>query len=112
MACDVIEPTEIDVSGYDFLIFGTPVWAWKPTPAINAAVNALNGCENKKAVIFTTCCNQPGEALSILKKSLEARNVRVMGEFSLNSNDTKNPDAGGELLRQIIQIDPFRDPNV
>ena len=32
-ACDPIEPAEIDVSGYDLLIIGTPVWVSKPAPA-------------------------------------------------------------------------------
>jgi len=107
-ACDEIEPAAIDVSGYDFLIIGTPVWAWKPTPAINAAVRALVGCEGRMAVIFTTCSNQPGEALSILSKALADRGVRVVAEISLDAEDTKNPDAGGELLRQIIGADPLR----
>jgi DNA-binding transcriptional ArsR family regulator/flavodoxin len=108
MECDPIEPAAIDVSGYDFLIIGTPVWAWKPSPAINGAVRALKGCEGKMAVIFTTCSTQPGEALPILSKALADRGVRVMAEISLNSEDTKNPDAGGELLRQIIGSDPLR----
>ncbi|PKG31995.1 metalloregulator ArsR/SmtB family transcription factor [Methanoregula sp.] len=107
-ACDPIEPGEIDVSDYDLLIIGTPVWAWKPSPAINAAVKALRGCEGKMAVIFSTCNNQPGEALHILRRSLEARCVTVMAEISLNQEDTKNPDAGGELLRQIITANPLR----
>jgi DNA-binding transcriptional ArsR family regulator len=106
--CDPIEPDEIDVSAYDFLILGTPVWAWKPAPAINAAVKGLRGCEGKMAVIFTTCSNQPGEALPILSKALADRGVRVMAEISLNADDTKNPNAGGELLRQIIGTDPLR----
>jgi DNA-binding transcriptional ArsR family regulator len=108
MACDPIDPEEIDVSGYDFLIIGTPVWAWKPSPAINAAVRALKGCEGKMAVIFTTCSNQPGEALPILSRALAGRGVRVMAEISLDAGDTKNPNAGGELLRQIIGADPLR----
>jgi DNA-binding transcriptional ArsR family regulator len=107
-ACDPIEPEVIDVSGYDFLIIGTPVWAWKPSPAINAAVRALKGCEGKMAVIFTTCSNQPGEALPVLSKALSDRGVRVMAEISLDAKDTKNPDAGGELLRQILGSDPLR----
>ena len=107
-ACDPIEPEVIDVSGYDFLIIGTPVWAWKPSPAINAAVRALKGCEGKMAVIFTTCSNQPGEALPILSKALSDRGVRVMAEISLDAKDTKNPDAGGDLLRQILGSDPLR----
>lgn len=108
LACDPIDPEEIDVSAYDFLIIGTPVWAWKPAPAINAAIRALRGCEGKMAVIFTTCSNQPGEALPILSKALADRGIRVMAEISLNSEDTKNPDAGGKLLRQIIGADPLR----
>lgn len=107
-ACDPIEPGEIDVSGYDLLIIGTPVWAWKPSPAINAAVRALRGCEGKMAVVFSTCISQPGEALPVLSRALEDRGVRVMAAISLDASDTPNPDAGGELLRQIIAADPFR----
>jgi hypothetical protein len=60
------------------------------------------------AVIFTTCSNQPGEALPLLSKALADRGVKVMAEISLDAKDTKNPDAGGELLRQIIAADPLR----
>ena len=60
------------------------------------------------AVIFTTCSNHPGEALPLLSKALADRGVRVMAEISLNEKDTRNPDAGGELLRQIIAADPLK----
>lgn len=108
-AADPIEPGSIDVSGYDLLIIGTPVWAWHPAPAMNAAVQALSGCEGKMAVIFTTCSTHPGEALPILSRALEARGVKVMASISLDQDDTKNPDAGGELLRRIIAANPLRD---
>jgi len=107
-ACDPIEPGTIDVSGYDLLIIGTPVWTGKPTPAINAAVKALTGCEGKMAVVFITYLNCPGDALEVLSKALAGRGVRVMAEISLDEKDTKNPDAGGELLRQIIGAEPIR----
>ena len=60
------------------------------------------------AVVFTTCLNQPGEALPVLSRALAGRGVRVMAEISMNEKDTRNPDAGGELLRQIIAADPLR----
>ncbi|OPY38213.1 MAG: DNA-binding transcriptional repressor ArsR [Methanoregula sp. PtaU1.Bin051] len=107
-ACDAIEPEEIDVSGYDLLIIGTPVWAWRPAPAINAAVKAMRGCEGKTAVIFVTCCNQPGEALPVLSKALSDRGVSVAAAISLCAEDTKKSDAGGELLRRIIAADPLK----
>jgi len=108
-ALDPIVPEEIDVSQYDLLIIGTPVWAWKPAPAMNAAVRALRGCEGTMAVIFTTCIHHPGEALPLLGRALEERGVTVMAEISLDQEDTKNPDAGGELLRQIIAANPVRE---
>ncbi len=62
--CDPIDPDAIDVSNYDLIVLGTPVWMYKPTPAVNAAVAALQGCEGKKAVIFATCGGKPGQTIS------------------------------------------------
>jgi hypothetical protein len=45
---DPIEPETIDVSVSDLVVIGTPVWAFKATPAINAAIAALKGCDGKK----------------------------------------------------------------
>jgi DNA-binding transcriptional ArsR family regulator len=104
--CDAIVPDEIDVSQYDLLIIGTPVWAWKPAPAINAAVRALRGCEGKMAVIFVTCHDQPGEALPILNRTLTERGVEVMAEISFTKEDTKNPTVGNELLSHIASALP------
>jgi hypothetical protein len=71
-------------------------------------VKALSGCEGKPAVVFVTCCNEPGEALPLLNNALSSRGVRVMAEIALNAEDIKNPDTGGELLRRIIRTDPIR----
>jgi hypothetical protein len=60
-------------------------------------------------VIFTTCCNQSGEALPILKEALTSKGAIVVSEISLTSEDTKNPDTGGEILRRIIEAQPFGD---
>jgi len=105
-ASDAIVPDEIDVSQYDLLIIGTPVWAWKPAPAINAAVRALKGCEGKMAVVFVTCHEHPGEALPILNKALAERGIEVMAEICLTQEDTKNPSVGNELLGRIAAAFP------
>lgn len=72
-----IDPAVIDVSIYDGIVVGSPVWAWHPTPAINAAIAALRGCEGKKGVVFATCGGTPGDTLLMMKGGLEARGVRV-----------------------------------
>jgi multimeric flavodoxin WrbA len=45
---DPIEPETIDVAADDVIVIGTPVWAGRATPAINAAVAALDGCRGKR----------------------------------------------------------------
>ena len=79
--CDPIEPETIDVSASDLIVIGTPVWAFKATPAINAAIAALKGCEGKKAVIFATCGGTAKDTLPSMKKALELKGVTVLGEY-------------------------------
>jgi flavodoxin len=88
--CDPIEPSVIDVSACDLIVIGTPVWAGRSTPAINAAVAALHGCEGKNAIIFATCGGKERDTLPFLKKALEARGVTVAGEFVFDKNGVKD----------------------
>ena len=89
---DPIEPKTIDVAADDLIVIGTPVWAGRATPAINAAVAALVGCKGKKAVIFATCGGKERETLPVLKKALEERGVTVAGEFVFDKAGVKDPE--------------------
>ncbi len=84
---DPIDPETIDVSASDLLVIGTPVWAFKATPAVNAAIAALKGCEGKKALIFATCGGSAKETLPILAKALAAKQVTVAGQFVLSKKE-------------------------
>jgi flavodoxin len=99
--CDPIEPAIIDVSSDDLIVIGTPVWAGRATPAINAAVAALVGCGGKSAVIFATCGGKERETLPILKKALEAKGVTVSGEFVFDKNGVKDPDRINVMISTI-----------
>jgi flavorubredoxin len=76
-----IEPPMIDVSAFDLVVVGSPVWAWKPTPAANAAIAALTGCEGKKGIVFITSGGGPRDALEVMKKALARRGLKVVGAF-------------------------------
>ena len=82
-----IEPSEIDVSAYDLVVVGSPVWAWKPTPAANAAIAALTGCEGKKGMVLVTSGGTPGDTIAILKHALEARKMQVEGAFHFTDHE-------------------------
>jgi flavodoxin len=98
---DPIEPAAIDVASDDLIVIGTPVWAGRATPAINAAVAALAGCTGKKAVIFATCGGKERETLPLLKKALEAKGVTVSGEFVFDKTGVKDPARINAMIAAI-----------
>ena len=98
---DQIEPETIDVSASDLIVVGTPVWAFKATPAINAAISALKGCDGKKSVIFATCGSSAKDTLSILKKALEAKGVNVAGQFVFTRKEIADDQKIGILIESV-----------
>jgi flavodoxin len=98
---DVVEPASIDVSPYDLIVIGTPVWAWRPTPVINGAVQALSGSQGKKAVVFATCGTAPGDTLQQLRGALTAKGVRVSGEFAFSTKDLQDPRTVEALVAHV-----------
>jgi flavorubredoxin len=99
-----IEPAVIDVSGYDAVVVGTPVWAGNPTPAVNAAVAALVGIEGKAAVVFCTSGGAPGKTLETMKAMLADRGADVRGEISLTTRDVEKPGGVGPLVDLVRSL--------
>jgi flavodoxin len=96
-----IEPASIDVSEYDLVIFGSPVWAFKPTPAIHAAIDGLKGCMGKPAVAFSTHGGRPGQADETFKKWIEARGMVSVAVTNINQNDIENVKTNKELIALV-----------
>jgi flavodoxin len=101
---DAVIPETIDVSTSDLVVIGTPVWAFKATPVTNAAIAALKGCEGKKAVIFATCGSSAKDTLLILKKALEAKGVKVQGQFVLTRQGTQDAMQVDELISRVKEL--------
>jgi len=95
---DAIEQKKIDISGYDLVLLGTPVWAGKPTPAFNAALSALKEYEGKKAIIIVTCKSQPGQTAGIVRNRVEMMGMKVIGVFVFTAADLKD----GKKLNELI----------
>jgi len=98
---DAVEPAAIDVSAYDRIVIGTPVWAGRPTPVINGAMAALQGAEGKSAVLFATCGARPGETFPALRTALTAHGVVVIGEFSFARKELGDAARLGALVDAV-----------
>ena len=95
--CDPVDPDPIDVSGFDLVVIGTPVWAFRATPVVNGAVAALTGCSGKKAVIFATCGGKDGETLPQLKKALGDKGLTVTGMMTFTKDNVADGAKRAEL---------------
>ncbi len=97
----VIEPASIDISGFDLVVFGSPVWAFKPTPVIHAAIDGLKGCMGKPAVAFSTHGGRPGKTDEIFKKWIEERGMVPVAISNIHQNDRENQKKTKELVALV-----------
>jgi flavodoxin len=75
-----IAPTKLAPTDYDLIVIGTPIWAWKPTPAIRTYI-AKNNLSGKKVALFLTMDSDSKQAVEKTKALLP--NTVLVGELSL-----------------------------
>jgi flavodoxin len=96
-----IEPSSTDVSEYDLVVFGSPVWAFKPTPAIHAVIDSLEGCLGKPAVAFSTHGYRPGQTDKMFKKWIQARGMIPVAVTNIHQNAIENEKEIKELIALV-----------
>ncbi len=81
-----IAPIETDLSAYDLIIFGSPVWAREMVPAMRSYLEKANGLSGKKAMIFVTYGSGLGKeyCLDSLERALKEKGVSSISRFSLS----------------------------
>ena len=97
----VIEPASVDISGFDLVVFGSPVWVFKPTPVIYAAIDGLKGCMGKPAFAFSTHGGRPGKTDEIFKKWIEKRGMVPVAITYIHQNDRENQKKTKELVALV-----------
>lgn len=69
-----IKNTTTDLSQYDRLIFGSPLWAGNPAPYIKSFIAVATGLEGKTCNFYLTCAGdperQPG-GFDVLRENLQ-----------------------------------------
>jgi len=49
-----IQEVNFDLSKYDLICFGTPVWAFGPAPTLNTYLDKCSGVSGKNIILFST----------------------------------------------------------
>lgn len=85
-----IEQGKWDFSEFDFILVGSPVWAFSPTPQVNTFLDRCSGLEGKKGAVFVTYKSGTGKnrALRIMKRGLLRKGMEEIYSFSISDKTT------------------------
>ena len=80
-----IQDVNFDVSSYDLVCFGTPVWAFAPAPAMNTYLDKCFGLQGKEVILFTTYGSGTGNerCLNYMQEILNKKGAREFSRFSI-----------------------------
>ena len=100
-----ISPIEANLSPYDLIIFGTPVWAREAPPAMRSYLEGVTGLFRKKAIIFVTYGSGLGKehCLDSLERTLKEKDVSVIKRFSLSQFKVNDRQMIGGLIKEAIE---------
>jgi flavodoxin len=80
-----INPINVDLKQYERIFIGSPVWASRPTPAVNSFIYT-NNFEGKSIIpFFTMGGNNSNKALESIKPKIEKNQGRVIGSFAIKT---------------------------
>lgn len=71
-----LQPIDINFDNYDFIVFGTPVWAGTFAPAFNTFFEKYPSIKGKNIALF--CCHGGGGAsktFKVFKENLEGNTI-------------------------------------
>jgi len=106
---DLAQPVP-DVSGYDLVFLGFPVWADMPASPVNSILGGLKAPGGRRFALFATCGLSEGHkaALSIVTSRLvEMGHEVVAGRGFLRGFLRKQPlpataEAAGEFIAEVL----------
>ncbi|MFH2069504.1 MAG: flavodoxin [Candidatus Omnitrophota bacterium] len=86
-----------DISGYDTLFLGSPVWAFNVAPAIRGFLETVP-LSGKNVFIFATHGGGPGKAMKEFADAVESRDGKVIGVCDLT---------GKSVLKDFPNLKPL-----
>ncbi|MFH1957684.1 MAG: flavodoxin family protein [bacterium] len=80
-----IDGTDLDLTRFDKVYFGSPVWAGSPAPALNTFLQVCTGLEGKEVSIFVTYGSGLGKerALKIMQNLIRKKGAKVIQNLSV-----------------------------
>lgn len=81
---ELVKPV-LDLSGFDLILLGTPVWGFCPSPILLSYLRQLKMVRGKPFAIFSTCTVLPGTTVKRISNILATKNARVLDSINVKS---------------------------
>ncbi|MEW6170522.1 MAG: flavodoxin [Candidatus Omnitrophota bacterium] len=96
----LIKETNFDLANYDLICISTPIWAFKPAPAVNTFLDKCFNLENKKIILFSTYGSGTGntKCLNYMEDLLKKKGAKEFARFSVQQFKVKDIDFIRDLL--------------
>ena len=81
-----INPVDVDLEQHERIFIGSPIWASRPTPAVNSFIYQTN-FEGRDIIPFFTMGGDDSEnALANMTAKIERSQGKVVGSFAITSD--------------------------
>jgi flavodoxin len=93
-----------DASLYDILLIGSPVWAFAPTPAMNAYLDGLSGLNGKRVIVLLTSGSGLGvkHCFKHIRSVLENKGAARIDEINIPDRKQSDREFISSSLERIL----------
>ncbi|MFU8796846.1 MAG: flavodoxin family protein [Dehalococcoidia bacterium] len=99
-----IKPITVDIDQYDRVFVGSPVWASRPTPAINSFIYGTN-LEGRTVIPFVTLGGESSRApLANMTAKIQKRGGTVPGSFAVTTNQVSDKEIATRVRDAVSRL--------
>ena len=98
-----IKPFKTDLSAYDRIFVGNPVWFSMPPPAFNAFVDQVSFTGKQVVVFVTFGGNGQDQALKAMTEKVVAKGGKVVSSFSVKTGKATDDDIAAKTKEAAKQ---------
>lgn len=98
-----LEPLNFDLSQYDLICLGTPVWAFGPAPAMNAFLDKCTGLAGKRLILFVTFGGGLGvnRCFQYMEEVLARKGARDFKRLTVQQLKVKDEEFVGRAIKNL-----------
>ena len=87
-----INPVDVDLTQYERIFIGSPIWAYRPAPAVYSFIYRTSFEGRSVIPFFTMGGDDSTRALANVTAKIEKRQGKVTGSFAITSNEVSDEE--------------------